>query len=105
MGEGLCRHAWPGLGWAERGSASPVCCVALHNNVLHRGSCGACFALSKTRHEGEVLHTEIGEVLAKAAQKGCGAPSLETLKARLDGALRSLSWWGAALPMAGCGAG
>ena len=31
----------------------------------------------------------------------CGAPSLEALKARLDGALDSLSWWGAALPMAG----
>ena len=29
-----------------------------------------------------------------------GAPSLEALKARLDGALSSLSWWGAALPMA-----
>ena len=28
-------------------------------------------------------------------------PSLEVLKARLDGALGSLSWWGAALPMAG----
>ena len=29
------------------------------------------------------------------------APSLEVHKARLDGALGSLSWWGAALPMAG----
>jgi len=29
-----------------------------------------------------------------------GAPSLEVLKARLDGALGSLSWWEAALPMA-----
>jgi len=27
------------------------------------------------------------------------APSLEVLKARLDGTLGSLSWWGAALPM------
>ena len=26
---------------------------------------------------------------------------MEVLKARLDGALGSLSWWGAALPMAG----
>lgn len=34
-----------------------------------------------------------------------GAPSLEVLKAGLDGALGSLSWWGAALPMAGDGAG
>jgi len=28
------------------------------------------------------------------------APSLEVLKAGLDGALSSLNWWGAALPMA-----
>jgi len=28
-------------------------------------------------------------------------PSLEAFKARLDGALGSLSWWGAALPTAG----
>ena len=34
-----------------------------------------------------------------------GAPSLQALKARLDGALGSLSWWGAALPMAGGGTG
>ena len=36
-----------------------------------------------------------------AAQRSCGAPSLEALKARLDGALGSLRWWGAALPLAG----
>jgi len=29
------------------------------------------------------------------------APSLEVLQARLDGALGGLSWWVAALPMAG----
>jgi len=29
-----------------------------------------------------------------------GAPSLEELKARLDGAPGSLSWWGEALPTA-----
>ena len=29
-----------------------------------------------------------------AAQRSCGAPSLEALKASLDGALGSLSWWG-----------
>jgi len=29
------------------------------------------------------------------------APSLEVLKTRLDGALGSLSWWVASLPMAG----
>jgi len=34
-----------------------------------------------------------------------GAPSLQALKARWDGALGSLSWWGAALPMAGGGTG
>ena len=33
------------------------------------------------------------------------APSLEVFKARLDGALGSLSWWGAALPTAGVGVG
>ena len=32
---------------------------------------------------------------------GVDVPSLETSKARLDGALGSLSWWVAALPMAG----
>jgi len=30
-----------------------------------------------------------------------GAPPLEVLKARLDGALGNLSWWVSALPMAG----
>jgi len=30
------------------------------------------------------------------------APFLEMLKARLDRALGSLSWWGAALPTEGC---
>lgn len=33
------------------------------------------------------------------------APFLEVLRAGLDGALGSLRWWGAALPMAGFGAG
>ena len=37
--------------------------------------------------------------------EGAACVSLEALKARLDGALGSLSWWGAALPMAGVGAG
>ena len=36
-----------------------------------------------------------------AAQRSCGAPTLEAPKAGLYGALGSLSWWGAALPMAG----
>ena len=35
-----------------------------------------------------------------AAQRSCGAPSMEVLKAGLDGALGSLSCWVAALPMA-----
>ena len=43
-----------------------------------------------------------GEVML--SREAVGAPSLEALKARLDGALGSLSWWGAA-PMAGVGAG
>jgi len=30
------------------------------------------------------------------------SPSLEVLKARLDGALGSLSWWAVALPTAWC---
>ena len=42
--------------------------------------------------------------LGTAAQRSCGAPSLEAHKAKLDGALGSLSWWEAALPMAKGGA-
>jgi len=37
----------------------------------------------------EILYSEGGEVLAKAAQR---SPSLEALKARSDGALVSLIW-------------
>jgi len=33
-------------------------------------------------------------VLAKSAQRSCGAPTPEVHKARLDGAKSSLSWWG-----------
>jgi len=36
-----------------------------------------------------------------AAQKSCGAPSLKALKARLDGALGNLSWWGQPRPHQG----
>ncbi len=39
------------------------------------------------------------QTLAQLPRKAVGAPSLEALKARLDGAPGSLSWWGA-LPMA-----
>jgi len=38
-------------------------------------------------------------VLAQLSREAVDAPSLEELKARWDGALGSLSWWGAALPM------
>ena len=38
-------------------------------------------------------------------REAVGATSLEALKARLDGALGSLSWWGAALPKARVGVG
>ena len=40
-------------------------------------------------------------MLPQLSRGAVGAPSLEALKTRLDGALGSLSWWGAALPMAG----
>jgi len=39
---------------------------------------------------GEVLYCESGEVLERAAQRGCGCPVLEVFRARLDGALGSL---------------
>jgi len=34
-------------------------------------------------------------------RRSCGAPSPEVLKGRLGGALGNLSWWVAALPIAG----
>ena len=45
------------------------------------------------------------EALAQLPTEAVCAPSVEVLRARLDGALGSLSWWGAALPMAGVEAG
>jgi len=36
---------------------------------------------------------------AYSSWRSCGAPSLKMLKAMLDGALGSQSWWGAALLM------
>jgi len=36
-----------------------------------------------------------------AAQRGCGAPSLEAFKARLDEALGSLFWWKVSISMEG----
>jgi len=41
------------------------------------------------------------EALAYLPREAVDAPSLESFKTRLDGALGSLSWWGAALPTAG----
>ena len=41
------------------------------------------------------------KAMAQAAQRSCSAPSLEVFKARLDRALGSLGWGGAALSMAG----
>jgi len=40
-------------------------------------------------------------VLAQLPREAEDATSLEMFKARLDGALGSLSWWVAALPTAG----
>jgi len=34
-----------------------------------------------------------GDTLEQVAQGGCGCPSLEALKARLEVALGSLVWW------------
>jgi len=41
-------------------------------------------------------------VVRPCAREGVGAPSLEVFKARLDGVLGRLIWWG---PTAGVGAG
>jgi len=40
------------------------------------------------------MYSEGSEALAQLPREVVGAPSLEVLKARLDGALGSLSWWG-----------
>ena len=49
-----------------------------------------------TSHTWDILNLmqHCGEALARAAQRAVGAPSLEAFKARLDGALGSLRWWG-----------
>ena len=49
----------------------------------------------------EILYSEVGEALAQLPWAAVGAPSLEVFKARLDGALGSLSWWVMSLSMAG----
>ena len=52
----------------------------------------------------EKLYTESVPRPWYSCPEAVGAPSLEALKARLDRALGSLSWWGTALPTAGVGA-
>ena len=47
------------------------------------------------------FHTEGGDALEQVAQGGCGCPSLEAFKARLDMALGSLVCWLATLHIAG----
>ena len=47
------------------------------------------------------FHTDGGDALEQVAQGGCGSPSLEAFKARLDVALGSLVWWLATLHIAG----
>ena len=51
-----------------------------------------------------ILYSEGTEALAQLPREAVGAPSLELFKARLDRALGSLSWWGAASPWQGVGA-
>jgi len=48
---------------------------------------------------------EGGEALAQLPREAVGAPSLQVLKARLDGALGSLSWWWQPCPRQGVGTG
>ena len=50
---------------------------------------------------GNLFYSGGDEALAQLPNEAMGAPSLEAFKARLDGVLGSLSWWVAALPMAG----
>ena len=51
--------------------------------------------------DGRTSFSEDGEALALLPREAVGAPSLETLKARLDGALGSLRWRGAISPRQG----
>jgi len=46
-----------------------------------------------------------GPGLAQAAQRAVGAPSLQVLNSKLDGALGSLSWWVVTSPQQGLGTG
>jgi len=49
----------------------------------------------------ETVHSVCGEALHRLPREAADAPSLEVLKAGLDGALGSLTQWGAALCTAG----
>jgi len=65
---------------------------------------GKSFKLKEGRFRLDIwgkFFTQSGAALAQLPREAVGAPSLELLKGRLDGALSSLSWWGAALSMAG----
>ena len=49
-----------------------------------------------------MFYSESDEALAQLPRKAVDVPSLEALKARLDGILGSLRWWGSALPKEVC---
>ena len=48
-----------------------------------------------------ILYSEGGEAVAQLPREAVDTPSLEVFKARLHGALGSLSWWVVALPIEG----
>jgi len=48
-----------------------------------------------------ILYSEVLRPWHRLPREAADAPFLEAIKARLDRALGSLSWWVAALPMAG----
>ena len=59
------------------------------SSLLHQGCC-ACGSLLPHHldwSQGKVLHTQGGEAAAQAAQRGGGAPSLQTAEVRERGAL------------------
>ena len=84
-------------------------CASRHLSVPHGFTIKGCSIPHRCLHnltveypykKGKGFNNSACSRQRQAAQRSCGAPSLEALKARLDGALGSLSWWGAALPMA-----